>query len=70
MVFSGAFIVASRVQDSIIHARGMLRDFRKAYKRHESQASVFLRLSEVQQHPKWMDHAILHGKPIGNCLIK
>ena len=36
----------------------------------ELQASVFLRFPKVEQHPKCMDHAILLGKPFGNCFIK
>jgi hypothetical protein len=36
----------------------------------EPQASVFLRFSKGEQHPKYMDHAILLGKPFGNCFIK
>jgi hypothetical protein len=36
----------------------------------EPQASVFLRFPKVEQHPKCMDHAILLGKPFGNCFIK
>jgi hypothetical protein len=36
----------------------------------EPQASVFLRFPLVEQHPKCMDHAILLGKPFGNCFIK
>jgi hypothetical protein len=36
----------------------------------ELQASVFLRFLKVEQHPKCMDHAILLGKPFGNCFIK
>ena len=36
----------------------------------EPQASVFLRFPKVEQHPKCMDHAILHGKPFSNCFIK
>jgi hypothetical protein len=35
----------------------------------ETQASVFLRFPKVKQHPKCMDHAILLGKPFGNCFI-
>jgi hypothetical protein len=31
---------------------------------------VFLRFPKVEQHPKCMDHAILLGKPFGNCFIK
>ena len=57
------------VQDSVIHARGILREFRKA-KKHEPQVSVFLRFPKVEQHPKCMDHAILRGKPFSNCFIK
>jgi hypothetical protein len=34
------------------------------------QASVFLRFPKVEQHPKCTDHAILLGKPFGNCFIK
>jgi hypothetical protein len=30
----------------------------------EPQASVFLRFLKVEQHPKCMDHAILHDKTI------
>jgi hypothetical protein len=26
---------------------------------------VFLRFPKIEQHPKCMDHAILHGKTIG-----
>jgi hypothetical protein len=33
-------------------------------------ARVFLRFAKVEQHPKCMDHAILLGKPFGNCFIK
>jgi hypothetical protein len=33
-------------------------------------ARVFLRFPKVEQHPKCMDHAILLGKPFGNCFIK
>jgi hypothetical protein len=33
----------------------------------EPQANVFLRFPKVEQHPKCMDHAILLGKPFGNC---
>ena len=37
----------------------------------ETQASVFLRFPNVEQHPKCIvDHAILLGKPFGNCFIK
>jgi hypothetical protein len=36
----------------------------------ELQASVFLRFPKVEQHPKCMDHAILLGKPFGNCFVK
>ena len=36
----------------------------------EPQASVFLRFPKVERHPKCMDHAILLGKPFGNCFIK
>ena len=36
----------------------------------EPQASVFLCFPKVEQHPKCMDHAILLGKPFGNCFIK
>ena len=36
----------------------------------EPQASVFLRFPKVEQHPKCMGHAILLGKPFGNCFIK
>jgi hypothetical protein len=39
----------------------------------ERRASVFLRFPKVEQHPKCMDHAfhaILLGKPFGNCFIK
>jgi hypothetical protein len=36
----------------------------------EPQASVFLRFAKVEPDPKCMDHAILLGKPFGNCLIK
>ena len=36
----------------------------------EPQACVFLRFPNVEQHPKCMDHAILLGKPFGNCFIK
>ena len=25
---------------------------------------------KIEQHPKCMDHAILLGKPFGNCFIK
>ena len=39
-------------------------------KKNEPQASVFLRFPKVEQHPKCMDHAILHGKPFSNCFIK
>ena len=35
----------------------------------ELQGTVFLRFSKVE-HPKCMDHAILLGKPFGNCFIK
>jgi hypothetical protein len=31
---------------------------------------IFLRFPKVEQHPKCMDHAILLGKPSGNCFIK
>ena len=51
------------VQDDVIHARGMLRDFRKA--EDKRQASVFLPLPERRAHPSCMDDAILHGKPFG-----
>jgi hypothetical protein len=34
------------------------------------ETSVFLRFLKVEQHPKCMDHAILLGKPFGNCFIK
>ena len=34
------------------------------------QASVFLRFPKVEQHSKCIDHAILLGKPFGNCFIK
>jgi hypothetical protein len=36
----------------------------------EPQASVFLRVTKVEQHPKCVDHAFLLGKPFGNCFIK
>jgi hypothetical protein len=36
----------------------------------EPQASVFLYFPNIEQHPKCMDHAILLGKPFGNCFIK
>ena len=32
-------------------------------------ALVFLRFSKISQHPASMDHAILHGKPLGNPLF-
>ena len=37
---------------------------------HEPKASAFLRFPKIEQHPKCKDHAILHGKPFGNCFIK
>ena len=43
----------------MIHARRMLQDFRKA----------FLHFPKIEQHPKCMDHAILHGKPFSNPLL-
>jgi hypothetical protein len=61
------------MQDCVIHARGisMSRDFQpESVKILEPQASVFLRFPKVEQHPKCMDHAILLGKPFGNCFIK
>ena len=36
----------------------------------EPQPSVFLRFPKVERLPKSMDHAILLGKPFGNCFIK
>jgi hypothetical protein len=36
----------------------------------EPRPSVFLHFPKVEQHPKCMDHAILLGKPFGNCFIK
>ena len=44
----------------MIHAQGMSQDFWKV--------SVFLRFPKVERHPKCMDHAILLGKPFGNCI--
>ena len=38
--------------------------------RHKLQASGFLCLLKVEQHPASMDHAILHRKPFGTCFIK
>jgi hypothetical protein len=49
---------------------GCRETFTESVKILEPQASVFLRFPKVEQHPKCMDHAILHGKPFGNCFIK
>ena len=43
--------------------------FSESVKIHEPQASVILRFLKIEQHPKCMDHAILHGKPFSNPLI-
>jgi hypothetical protein len=42
---------------------GCRETFTESVKILEPQASV-------EQHPKCMDHAILLGKPFGNCFIK
>jgi hypothetical protein len=42
----------------------------KILERKNTRASVFLRFPKVEQHPKCMDHAILLGKPFGNCFIE
>ena len=42
----------------------------ESVKNYEPQASVFLRFLKVEQHPKCMNDAILHGKPFGNCFTK
>ena len=44
--------------------------FSESVKTHEPQASVFLHFPKIEQHPKCMNHAILHGKPFSNCFIK
>jgi hypothetical protein len=41
------------VQDCVIHARGLMSRD----------------FPKVERHPKCMDHAILRGKPFGNCFI-
>jgi hypothetical protein len=46
---------------------GCRETFAESVKILEPQASVFLRFPKVEQHPKYMDHAILLGKPFGNC---
>ena len=38
--------------------------------RLSESVKIFLRFPKVEQHPKCMDHAILLGKPSGNCFIK
>jgi hypothetical protein len=57
------------VQDCVIHTRDVAR-LSESVKILEPQASVFLRFPKVEQHPKCTDHAILLGKPFGNCFIK
>ena len=57
------------VQDSVIHALGMLIDFLESVKKHSPAARDFLRFPKVSQHHQCMDDAILHGKPFGIPLI-
>jgi hypothetical protein len=48
------------------------RDRETFRKRKNTRAAgeCILRFPKVEQHPKCMDHAILLGKPFGNCFIK
>jgi hypothetical protein len=64
--------LGTRLKEYRMVFRAGLRDPRtRDVARLELQASVFLRFpTEVEQHPKCMDHAILLGKPFGNCFIK
>ncbi len=55
-------MVLFSMQDSVIHARGMLRDVQKRDKNTSHRQLCFLRFPKVEQHAKCMDHAILHEK--------
>ena len=71
-------LVLSRLKEYRMVFRAGLRDpstrdvarILESVKILEPQASVFLRFSKVEQHPKCIGHAILLGKPFGNCFIK
>ena len=47
----------------MIHATRDVARLSESVKILELAASVFLRFPKVEQHPKFMDHAILLGKP-------
>jgi hypothetical protein len=42
----------------------------ESVKKLEPPGESFLRFPQVEKNPKCIDHAILHGKPFGNCFIK
>ena len=58
------------VQDSVVHAHRVLRDFGENVERLKPKASVFVRFRKVHQHPKYMSDTILRRKVFGHCSIK
>ena len=76
----GCFPV-KRFSYTCVHARKSLNPFnnkgipngfpcRIARSMHEGCRETQVSFPKVEQHPKCMDHAILLGKPFGNCFIK
>ena len=52
------------VQDSVVHVPEVLRGFGENVEWLKPKESVFVRFRKVQQHPKYMDDAILRRKII------
>jgi hypothetical protein len=69
-VTRGLIYEQSIIKNKIIPCTRDVARLSESVKILEPQASVFLRFPKVEQHPKCMDHAVLLGKPFGNCFIK